>query len=40
MQNIDKVLGTNTHFHDIKHYEERLDSEHTMERQIIKRNIK
>ena len=28
--------GTNTYFHDIKSYEERLDSEHVQERKIIK----
>ena len=36
MNNIDKVLGTNTLFHETKVYEERLDSEHVMERKIVK----
>ncbi|EGR28946.1 prolyl oligopeptidase family protein, putative [Ichthyophthirius multifiliis] len=35
LQNIDKVLGTKTHFHEILPYEERLDSEHVMETKII-----
>jgi hypothetical protein len=33
---LDKALGTNTHFHEIENYEERIDSEHVMERKIIK----
>ncbi|KAL4435988.1 hypothetical protein ABPG74_022223 [Tetrahymena malaccensis] len=36
MQNIDKALGTKTVFHEIKTYEERLDSEHVMERKLVK----
>jgi len=36
MTNIDKVLGTSTHFHETKVFEERLDSEHVMERKIVK----
>jgi hypothetical protein len=36
MKNIDQVLGTNTYFHEIKNYEERIDSEHAMERKIVK----
>jgi len=36
MQNLDKILGTSTHFHETKVFEERLDSEHVMERKIVK----
>lgn len=33
---MDKSLGTKTYFHDIENYEERIDSEHVMERKIVK----
>jgi hypothetical protein len=36
MKNIDKVLETKTYFHETLPYEERLDSEHVMERKIVK----
>lgn len=34
------LLGTNTYFHEIKEYQERLDSEHIMDRRIIKKELK
>ncbi|CAD8099575.1 unnamed protein product [Paramecium sonneborni] len=37
MKNLDDKLGTNTHFHEIKSYEERLDSDNVMRRQVLAR---
>jgi len=38
MQELDKIYGTSTHFHPINEvYEERLDSEHVMERRRAKK---
>ena len=36
MQEIDKNLGTNTHFHEIETNEERLNSEFVMEREALR----
>lgn len=36
MKEIDKMLGTNTHFHEVEPNEERLNSEFVMERQALK----
>lgn len=32
MRKLDEKLGTNTHFHEIESYEERLDSDYVMRR--------
>ncbi|KRX08112.1 P-loop containing nucleoside triphosphate hydrolase [Pseudocohnilembus persalinus] len=40
MKNIDKVLQTDTYFHETKPYEERIDTEHIMERSIVKQSQK
>lgn len=32
MKNLDNKLGTNTYFHEIQSYEERLDSDNVMKR--------
>ncbi|CAD8183646.1 unnamed protein product [Paramecium octaurelia] len=37
MKNLDNKLGTNTHFHEIQSYEERLDSDNVMRRQVLAR---
>lgn len=35
MRKLDEKLGTDTHFHETDTYEERLDSEHIMRRNIL-----
>jgi hypothetical protein len=35
MRKLDDKLGTNTHFHETETYEERLDSDNVMKRQIL-----
>ncbi|CAD8168948.1 unnamed protein product [Paramecium pentaurelia] len=37
MKNLDVKLGTNTYFHEIQSYEERLDSDNVMRRQVLAR---
>ena len=36
MKQIDKIVGTSTHFHEVQPNEERLSSEFVMERQALK----
>ena len=36
MRRLDELIGTQTHFHEIAPYEERLDSQTVLERSIFK----
>jgi hypothetical protein len=38
MNKLDQLIGTNTHFHEIESFEERLDSETVMEKSLIKKS--
>lgn len=36
MRRLDQLIGTQTHFHEVAPYEERLDSQTVLERSIFK----